>query len=135
MSLPRCRHQVRRVIKLSHDAVEFWLRRFHPKYRPTAILVVVQSSTFRLSVSQKQQAKARTLNLSPLPAPASCTCRLFFNFRFRQNRTHLEDGDHWQEADEQEQQRKEKSQRADKHCPVPHRRLIHAPGRRQEVAM
>src|SRR5258707_10378619 len=52
---------------------------------------------------------------------------LFLDFRFRQDRAHLEDGDHWQKADEQKQKSKEEPNRPNKHCPVPHRRLIHTP--------
>src|SRR5882762_10543361 len=55
------------------------------------------------------------------------------NLRFRQNRSHLENRNHRQEADKQKQQSKEETDCADEHRPVPLRRRVKAPGRRQEI--
>ena len=55
--------------------------------------------------------------------------------RLVQELAHFEDRNHRQEADEQEQQEQEEADRADVGRPVPERRVVHAPRRRQEVAV
>src|SRR6201988_2096605 len=60
--------------------------------------------------------------------------QLLLHLGFRQNRAHFKNRDHRQEANKQEQQRKEEPDRSDKHAPVPLRRLVHAPRRRQVIA-
>src|SRR5688500_3741371 len=61
--------------------------------------------------------------------------RLLLNFRARQNRSHLKNRNHRQEPYKQKQQRKEETDGADEHGPIPHRRLVHTPRRRQVIAM
>src|SRR6266545_3413332 len=54
------------------------------------------------------------------------------DLRFRQNRSHLKNRNHRQEANEQKQQGKEESNRADEHCPIPNRATIKSPRRWQK---
>ena len=66
---------------------------------------------------------------------AHITRRSFVDLGLGQARAHLGDGNHRQEAHEQEQQRQEQPDRADERAPVPDRRAVVAPRRRQEIAV
>jgi len=54
---------------------------------------------------------------------------------FFDQRAHLDDGNHRQEADEKIKQRQEKPDRSDIGRPIPARRYVRAPGRRNVIAM